>query len=115
LQTACFSNLKIAALESAQRGIASRAAGGLQGTRNNPGAADRIFHSERDAGMSPGTVQAWSDRMGFFTLITSIECRAIRRRNMLIAYARRRWDFQSSKEITDRFMISLSAASITVQ
>lgn len=35
----------------------------LKATRNNPDAEDRIIHSERDAGMSPGSVQVWFHRL----------------------------------------------------
>jgi len=35
----------------------------LMATRNNPDATDRIIHSERDVGMSPGAVQVWFHRL----------------------------------------------------
>jgi site-specific recombinase XerD len=35
----------------------------LKATRNAPEASDRIIHSERDAGLSPGAVQVWFHRL----------------------------------------------------
>jgi len=35
----------------------------LKATRNDPDATDRIIHSERDVGMSPGAVQVWFHRL----------------------------------------------------
>ncbi len=35
----------------------------LKATRNDPEATDRIIHSERDIGMSPGAVQVWFHRL----------------------------------------------------
>jgi integrase len=35
----------------------------LRATRNDPEPTDRIIHSERDAGMSPGAVQVWFHRI----------------------------------------------------
>jgi integrase len=35
----------------------------LKATRNAPEASDRVIHSERDIGMSPGAVQVWFHRL----------------------------------------------------
>jgi integrase len=35
----------------------------LKRTRNDPEASERIIHSERDVGMSPGAVQVWFHRL----------------------------------------------------
>jgi integrase len=44
-------------------GVLRDALGALKATRNGVEPGDRIIHSERDIGMSPGAVQVWFHRL----------------------------------------------------
>jgi hypothetical protein len=49
----------------------------LKATRNAPEASDRIIHSERDAGMSPGTVTVWFHRLYAISALRSPRATAV--------------------------------------